>query len=335
MKENKTVTRITISRPKVNTNKKVKKTDRKPPKPKFRYVYKGGVKKISQADKDKISKLGYIPYSWDDVDIYLNDDKIIAVGMLKGIKRYLYKKEFRDKQNDKKCDRIKEFGKQLKTIKDNIIHKISKTKISKKKVITTGLWILLMSSIRVGNSKYLKENGTYGLTTLQKKHVNIKNSNLILDFVGKKSVQNYVNVKIPNKGLVDWFNYLHKHADPFFLSYDGSRINAQDINDYIKDYYGDNFTAKDFRTWGANIIFLNRLSELDSKEIKDLKPKDMNKFIKKIVEETAEKLNNTPSVLKSNYLCHHILDRLKEDPHALIKRIKSARDIDKLLIDLL
>lgn len=335
MKENKIVTRITVSRPKIETRKKGKKTDKKPPKPKFRYVYKGNVKKITQSDKDKISKLGYIPYSWDDVDIFLSDDKIIAVGILKGIKRYLYKKEFRDKQNDKKCDRMKEFGKQLKTIKDDILGKISKDEISKKKVIATGLWILLMSSIRVGNSKYLKENGTYGLTTLQKKHVDIKNSNMILDFVGKKSVQNYVKIKIPNKKLVNWFNYLYKHAEPFLLTYKGSRINAQDINDYIKDNYGDNFTAKDFRTWGANIIFLDRLSEMDSKELKDMKPKEINKFVKRIVEETAEKLNNTPSVLKSNYLCHHILDKLKENPHALIKRIKSARDIDKLLIELL
>jgi DNA topoisomerase-1 len=304
-------------------------------KPKFKYVYRGSDRKISQSDRDKIEKMGYIPYSWDDVDIFLKDERIIAIGMLKGIKRYLYKKEFRKEQNDKKCDRMKEFGKQLKTIKDNILHKLSKDKLSRKKVIATGLWILLMSSIRVGNSKYLKENGTYGLTTLQKKHVKLSGSNAVLDFVGKKSVQNYVKIHIPNKKLLDLFHYLHKHADPFFLSYEGSRICSQEINDYIKDYYGDKFTAKDFRTWGANVIFLNRLAEIETKDLKEMKPRDVNKFIKGIVDETAEKLNNTPTVLKSNYLCHHILDRLKEDPHALIKRVKAARDIDKLLIELL
>lgn len=333
MKQKNVITRITISRPKEKS--KNNNTTKKPAKPKFRYVYKGGQRKISQKDKDKIDKLGYIPYSWDDVDIFLNDEKIIAIGMLKGVKRYLYKKEFCKQQSDKKCDRMIKFGKELKNIKDDIIKIMNKTDDSRRKIIATGLWIMLMSSIRVGNTKYLKENGTYGLTTLQKKHMKVKPSYIELDFVGKKSVPNYVKIKLPGKKFHNLFQKLHKNASPYLLSYKGKRVNAQEINDYIKDYYGEEFTAKDFRTWGANIIFLNKIAELNANELHEMKPKDINKEVKAIVEHTAEKLNNTPSVLKSNYLCPHILDKLKCDPHSLIKKIQRAKDIDKLLIELL
>ena len=343
MKDKNVITRITISRPKVNkeknketnTKQKGKKGKKdKIKKPKFRYVYKGGKRKISQKDKDKIDKLGYIPYSWDDVDIFLNDDKIVAIGMLKGVKRYLYKKEFCKQQSDKKCDRMIKFGKELKNIKNNIMGVLAKDSC-RKKVIATGLWLLLMSSIRVGNKKYLKENGTYGLTTLQKKHVKVRPTYIELDFRGKKSVQNYVKVNLPNKRMYEWFKKLHKNASPYFLSCDGLRVNSQEINDYIKDYYGEEFTAKDFRTWGANVIFLNNVAKIETQTLKGLNPKEINKIIKEIVEQTAEKLNNTPSVLKSNYLCQHILEKLKCDPQKIIKKIKNAKDIDKLLIELL
>jgi DNA topoisomerase I len=343
MKQKNVITRITISRPKVrnvkkstkkNPKKNPKNDTKKPAKPKFRYVYKGGQRKISQKDKNKIDDLGYIPYSWDDVDIFLNSDKIIAVGMLKGVKRYLYKKEFCKQQSDKKCDRMIKFGKELNNIKSNIMSLMNKED-SRKKVIATGLWIMLMSSIRVGNTKYLKENGTYGLTTLHKKHVTVKPTYIELDFVGKKSVQNYVKIKLPNKKFYNWFQKLYKKASPYLLSYKGSRVNAQEINDYIKDYYGEEFTAKDFRTWGANIIFLKRVAELRAKDLKELKPKELNKVVKELIEHTADKLNNTPSVLKSNYLCPHILEKFKCEPQSLVKKIQKSNDIDKLLIQLL
>jgi len=133
----------------------------------------------------------------------------------------------------------------------------------------------------------------------------------------------------------NWFQKLYKKASPYLLSYKGSRVNAQEINDYIKDYYGEEFTAKDFRTWGANIIFLNRVAELKARELKELKPKELNKIVKELIEHTADKLNNTPSVLKSNYLCPHILDKFKCEPQSLVKKIQRSNDIDKLLIQLL
>lgn len=332
--EKRIVHRKTLCRPKSkqNNKKNTQKGGKKPAKPKFLYTL--NKRPISKAVHNEISKLGYIPYSWDDVEIHLNDDRIIATGMLLGVKRYLYKKEFRQKQNDKKCDRMVEFGKELGRIKKNIMKELDMEKPSRTKVIATGLWLLLKSSIRVGNKKYLKENGTYGLTTLNKKHVKVSDKHIELDFVGKKSVQNYVKVKIPTPKLTKWFKYLHKNADPYFIAFDGQRISSLEINDYIKDYYGEAFTAKDFRTWGANIIFLEEISKIDLKKDK-LTPKEINKTIKNIIEHTAEMLNNTPSVLKSNYLCQHILEKLKTNPEKIIKQIRNTRDIDQLLIELL
>ena len=224
------------------------------------------------------------------------------------------------------------FGKRIDEIRSDIDHRLSKNDASKKKVMATGLWLLLMSSIRVGNRKYLKENGTYGMTTLQRKHIKLTPSKITLDFVGKKKVQNYVEIKIPNKGVYKWLKRLYDDADPYFIEYKGVRVNSKDLNDYIKEYYGK-FTAKDFRTWGANIIFLNALEDLDTRDLESTK--DINKALKQAIEHTAGKLNNTPTVLKNNYLCQPLLELFKKDPKELVRKIRKAKNIDKLLITLI
>ena len=304
---------------------------RKGKKPKFEYYYASSNRKVSEKKLKEIQKT-YIPNTWDEVEIYLGHPKLVATGMLKGQLRYLYRKEFTDKQSNKKYERLYHFGKRLDAIKRDIVSHLTQKAPSRNKVIATALWILTMSYIRVGNEKYLKENNTHGLLTLQKKHVKLRNGKLSLDFIGKKSVRNQYNVSLGSDALKRWFRYLYDHADPFFFHYDGRRITASDLNAYIQEHYGP-FTAKDFRTWGANIEFLKALRKVNAKDLTN--KKECRKATKDTVACVAGKLNNTLAVCKSNYICKGILEEFQNDPQNFLRKLKRNKSDHKYLLTLL
>lgn len=300
-------------------------------KPKFAYYYANTNRRISEKTRKDVEKT-YIPHTWDEVEIYLGHPKLIATGMLKDQLRYLYQKEFTDNQSNKKYARLLKFGKELPTIKKDIVKHLTSDSPSRTKVIATALWILTMSYIRVGNEKYLKENNTHGLLTLQKKHIQFRGDNICLDFIGKKSVQNKYDVCIPSADLKKWLQYLYNNSKPFLFHHDGHRITANDLNGYIQENYGP-FTAKDFRTWGANIEFLKELRKLDAKQM--LTKRDVQKAAKDTVESVSNKLNNTISVCKSNYICKEIFDEFQDNPEDFLKKLKRNKSDHNYLLILL
>lgn len=300
-------------------------------KPKFKYSYATTGRTVSDKRIKEIEKT-YIPHTWDEVEIYSNHPRLIATGVLKDQLRYLYKKEYTDNQSKIKYRRMYSFGRKLDDIKKDIVNRLSVSKASKNKVIATALWLLTMSYIRVGNEKYLKENNTHGLLTLHKDHVVIKSDSISLDFVGKKKVQNHYKVHIPNSRFKSWLKTLHKEANPFFFQYKGRRITSADLNQYIQENYGP-FTAKDFRTWGANIEFLKQIKQIDLKSLTN--KRECQKNLKTCILEVSNKLNNTIAVCKSNYICKAILNEFQDKPQDFIKKAKKSHSTHSLLIGLL
>ena len=159
---------------------------------------------------------------------------------------------------------------------------------------------------RIGNDVYSKKNKSYGTTTLQKKHIKVKSKNeIIIDFNGKKNVRNICSIK--NKKLITTLRQKKKTIgknDRIFSYRKGSRyynIKSSDVNKYLKQF--GKFTAKDFRTWGANIELIKQL---------------INKKVdlKKCIIEVSKKLHNTPAICKSNYLDPELINFYKYDPES-------------------
>ncbi len=299
-------------------------------KPKFEYRY-ASKKKISDKKRKEIEKT-YIPYTWDEVEIYLGHPKLIATGMLKNQLRYLYQKEFTNKRSKEKYARLYKFGKRLDFIKQSIVKQLTSKCPSRTKVIATALWLLTTSCIRVGNEKYLKENNTYGLLTLKKSHVKFNNGDVCLDFIGKKSIRNKYTVCIGSAPFARWLRYLYDHANPFFFQYDNRRVTAADLNSHIQEHYGA-FTAKDFRTWGANIEFLKAIRKIKSRDLTT--KRECQRELKKAIECVSIKLNNTIAVCKSNYICKAIISDFQEDPIKFVKKVQRNKSNHNLLSSLL
>jgi len=301
-------------------------------KPGFKYQYASNKRILSKEQIKKIEKQ-YIPHSWEQVEIYLNHPKLIATGELNGVVRYLYRQKYTQRQHNKKYKRLYEFGKKLPKIQQDIINKLNSRCPNYDKVVATALWFLSVSYIRVGNEQYMKENNTHGLLTLKKKHIKIGTKTIYLNFVGKKSVKNKIEIPIPNSAFRRWLIYLYDHTNPFYFHYEGSKVSSRSINQYIQETYGENFTAKDFRTWGANIELLKAMKSIDQKKIET--KRSSQSALKSVIQYAAGQLNNTASVCKSNYICKEILEKYNKNPIEFVKMTRKFRSIPKLLLDLL
>lgn len=260
--------------------------------------------------KDIISG-AYIAPAYRDVKINVKkDDKILAIGYdEKGRAQYVYNKKFIEKQSDKKFNRMIDFGKNFKKINNKINDDLYSTKDSKEKQISIILKLIMECHFRIGNDVYSKKNKSYGTTTLQQKHIKVKSKNeVVIDFNGKKNVRNVCTIR--NKKLVKTLRQKKRtigKEDRIFSYRRGSKyynIKSSDVNKYLKQF--GKYTAKDFRTWGANIELIKQLVKKDSD-------------LKKCIDKVAHKLHNTPAICKSNYLDPELIQFYKSDPEKFKK----------------
>lgn len=260
--------------------------------------------------KDIISGV-YIAPAYRDVKINLKKDaKILAIGYdEKGRAQYVYNKKFIEKQSDKKFNKMIDFGKNFKKINNKINDDFYSTKDSKEKQIAIILKLIMECHFRIGNDVYSKKNKSYGTTTLQQKHIKVKSKDeVVIDFNGKKNVRNICTIR--NKKLVKTLRQKKRtigREDRIFSYRRGSKyynIKSSDVNNYLKQF--GKYTAKDFRTWGANIELIKQLVKKDSE-------------LKKCIDEVANKLHNTPAICKSNYLDPELIMFYKTDPEKFKK----------------
>ena len=214
----------------------------------------------------RIKSLG-IPPMYKDIWLAKNkDNKIQAVALdSKQRKQYFYSKKWTKERELQKKDRLKEFLEVVPKIR--IATRANKLQKSWKKTKTMAymLDIVMETNIRVGNKKYMQANNSFGLTTLQKKHLCIKNGVAILNFRGKHGVQQTITIK--SKPLIKFLETMKKLPEDWLMKYKSSdnnwyRVSAQDLNNYLHSIVGPNLSIKDYRTWGGNILFVETLSKL-------------------------------------------------------------------------
>lgn len=245
----------------------------------------------------------YVPPGWTNVQ-YIKDpkSKVLAIGYdSKGREQRIYSKKWIEKTTAEKFSRLKDVEHRYKYFKAKINKFTLSDSMDKNTVMAYMCLIMELLNIRIGNEVYLAENGSYGLTTLTKKNFKIKNGEHTLEFVGKKGIK---HIKlISDKKIINFLNNLIiSNKSNYLFCYKTEtdkfkNITSGDINLFIKTHLGEDFTAKDIRTYSANKILSNKL-----KKMKYSNETERKKNIIKAIKETSEELGNTPGVCKSHYI---------------------------------
>jgi DNA topoisomerase I len=304
-KEVKPIFDVLQARQKIETGKRAKWWIRKGSKAKnFKYFDADGNRITDESQLERIKSL-VIPPAWKCVRICpAKSSKIQAVGIDKlGRIQYKYHPKFSEKQQQKKFAKIEKFGEYLPALRKMTNEHLALEGFPREKVLAVMMRLINSLYIRVGTEKSVKHYKTYGITTLQNRHLEIgKNGKLIFSFVGKHHIAHrkvLVDEELASimqdlkslGGARKLFHYLDANEKP-------RPIKPQDINNYLKTATAPEFSAKDFRTWGGTLLAAVELAEIGAAEDE----KTLKKNIVKAVKKVAEQLGNTPTVCRGSYI---------------------------------
>lgn len=267
-------------------------------------------------DKDVLQRIRSlaIPPAWTNVWICPKPTgHIQATGRdAKGRKQYRYHPRWRAVRDETKYNRMIAFGEALPKIREQVAHDLAlPAKLSHEKVLAAVVWLLDTTSIRVGNEEYARENQSYGLTTLRNRHVAISGSKLRFHFRGKSGVEHTVSVR--NKRLahiIKGCQELPGHELFEYVGDDGElhSIESSDVNDYLRQITGEDFTAKDFRTWAGTVYAADTLLELGKTETQTQAKKNVTQAI----EVAAKHLGNTKTICRKCYVHPGVIEAYLE-----------------------
>ncbi|SHG19748.1 DNA topoisomerase IB [Pedobacter caeni] len=279
----------------------------------FRYEDKDGNTLKDKDDLDRIKKL-VLPPAWTEVWISPKQNGYLqATGIdVAGRKQYRYHTEWTSRRSDSKYFRLLDFGKALPAARKRMTSDLRRKDFDERKVLAICIEFMQKTLIRIGNESYKQLYGSYGLSTLRNKHVKINGNHLVLSFVGKKGVQQELNLNDRSLSRL-----LRKCKDipgqDLFQFYaDGNErkpIDSGMINNYIKEITGGDFSAKDFRTWGGTLEALRQLAVCGTGADEE---KSRKKIIIEVLDCVASRLGNTRAVCKSSYVYPLLLEAFEQ-----------------------
>lgn len=279
-----------------------------------------------------------IPPAWTDVEISedQNADLLVTGRDDKDRKQYIYHPKYTERQNAKKFDRIIDFANQLEHMRRVTGQHLRKRKLNREKVMATMVRLLESAFFRPGSETYSKDNATYGLTTMRSKHLTINNDELIFSYNGKSGQEqkkHIIDKKLAK--IVQEIDDMPGYEIFKYLDEDNNIIDVKsdDLNRYIQEVMGEEFSAKDFRTWAGTMIAAIALDELGVVEEEDQKLLDKN--IKEAVNRVSETLGNTPAVARSSYIDPRVIEdytegrTLKYFKKEITQLLKKAENLSK------
>ncbi|MEP6795801.1 MAG: DNA topoisomerase IB [Saprospiraceae bacterium] len=279
----------------------------------FEYFDSEGKKTTDKNEINRIQKLR-IPPAWKNVWICQNPDgHIQATGIdARGRKQYIYHEEWNRRSQITKFERMIDFGKSLPDIRRRINLDLNKQGWPREKVISLVISLLDKSALRIGNKSYELENGTFGLTTLKRKHLKIEKGGIAFQFKAKGGL--YRRTEIRSKKLtrliIECSELPGQEVFQYLDSDDNTHtVYSQDVNGYLQEITGGEFTAKDFRTWGGTVWALELFPEAKA-EIENSSKKSL---LKNVVAKAADKLGNTIAVCKAHYIHPAIIELAEKD----------------------
>lgn len=270
---------------------------------KFHYFH--GDERIADSDViERINKLA-IPPAWKNVEIAkAKSTKVQARGYdSAGRLQSIYHPDFRLKQEKLKFTRILRFAEELPALRRQVEKDLARKKLSKEKVLACIVRLIDEAYFRVGNERYAAEHQTYGVTTLRSKHTTVKGTTVMFDFIGKSGKKHHKVIKDSKLArIIKQLDELPGHEIFRYQDEEGKMhdLHANDVNQYIKQHMGEEFTAKDFRTWGGTLLATS--SVINDDLAHDASQTARKKAVNTIVKRVAKRLGNTPAIARSSYI---------------------------------
>jgi len=278
----------------------------------FAFIAPSGKPIRDEAEIERIRTLT-IPPAYTDV--WISPDPkghLQATGRdARGRKQYRYHRLWREVRDENKFERMVAFASALPTIRAHVAHDMALPGLPRDKVLATLVNLLEATLIRVGNDEYAKENDSYGLTTLENRHVDVKGEKLRFHFRGKSGVEHTVELK--DKRLAKIVKRVRELPGQELFQYiaeDDARmpVHSQDVNEYIERMAGAHFTAKDFRTWEGTMYCALALAANSAAETIAERKRNLVEAVASV----AKRLGNTPAVCKKSYIHPGVLDAYLE-----------------------
>jgi len=279
----------------------------------FRYVTSTGAPVRDPGDLARIKVLA-IPPAWSDVWICPSSrGHTQATGRdAKGRKQYRYHAKWQATRDDTKYTRMLDFGRALPAIRARVDTDLGRPGMAREKVLAAALHLLETTLVRIGNEEYAKSNRSYGLTTLRDKHVAINGDMMRFKFRGKSGVEHDIDIRdrrlarivkrcqdVPGQEL---FQYVDDDGNR-------QRIDSGDVNDYLREITGEEFTANDFRTWAGTVLAARALREFDAFDSEAQGKQN----VVRAIEVVAARLGNTRAVCRKCYVHPAVINAYLED----------------------
>ena len=274
----------------------------------FEYFDTEGKKIRDESRLLRIKRLA-IPPAYTDVWICPSPNcHIQATGRdARGRKQYRYHERWREVRDENKYERMVVFGKALPKIRRRVNRDLKRRGLPREKVLATVVQLLERTFIRVGNEEYAKENKSFGLTTMRNHHVDVTATKLKFSFRGKSGKQHEVDVSDRRLAKIirqlqdlpgqEVFQYLNDRGER-------RKVTSEDVNEYLREITGEDFTAKDFRTWAGTVLAAMALNLQERFENKS----QAKKNIKDAISAVAKILGNTPAVCRKCYVHPAVLE---------------------------
>ena len=279
----------------------------------FIYLDESG-KRLSARKAQRVKDL-VIPPAWEDVWITPHENgHLQAVGTDEaGRRQYLYHPEWRTRRDALKHDRVLQFGRALSRAREKVLTDLGTDGMSLDRACAVAVRLLDLGYFRIGNDVYADKHGSYGLTTLERKHVRKQGKVLVFCFVGKSGVEH--RVEIDDEATVAALEAMRRRRgdDDRLLAWKDGRswrtLDSARVNDYVRESTGLDATAKDFRTWHATVLAAAALAETDEPgESKASRKRAVSGAMK----EVAEFLGNTPAQARASYVDPRVVDAYEE-----------------------
>jgi DNA topoisomerase I len=274
----------------------------------FRFLRPDGNPLTARKDLARIRAL-VIPPAWTDV--WISPDPLghlQATGRdARGRKQYRYHARWRDVRDETKYGRMIDFGKALPAIRRRIETDLRRDGLHRRKVLATIVKLLEKTLIRVGNEEYARDNQSFGLTTMRRKHVKVNGSKVMFAFRGKSGIRH--ELELTDRKLAPIVRKCQELRGQELFQYrdaDGKAVDigSGDVNEYLKEITGEDFTSKDFRTWCGTVQALTLLLDCEAAETES----KARKVVSGCIEEVARHLGNTKAVCRKSYVHPAVID---------------------------
>jgi DNA topoisomerase I len=297
----------------------------------FRYLGADGDEITDEEKLERVRALA-IPPAWRDV--WINPSaraNLQATGVdAAGRTQYLYHPEFRARQEAAKYAKLIRFAEALPGLREAMAVHSAVAGLSEERVAAIAVRLINLGWFRVGTDRYAKTSRTFGITTLRKSHVSVRGSRISFRYRGKHSIM--IRSAIVDPELASAMKELLAQPGARLFQFEAdagrSNLDSRRLNGYIRTYLGEEFTAKDFRTWGGTLLAAIAFGERDLPQSEA----EAKRRVAAVMRKVGEKLGNTPAVARSSYVSPAVVEqyldgRTIEDFRPRRMRVVGARDI--------